>query len=215
MKKKTLLILLAAYLALNAVIVAIGLALPPWQPSSAAESEEVEISDLSELSQRQTSAAGLATLDAKVASGTAQPSIEELPEFDETSSAYPELVESNRMNMPEDKTPSASHINWGGFWFVYLEQADGTYLSGELTLTVAEADLAGSGTIGDAPYEFEGTIIDNGEGVQGTWTSPSGSGTFAWTALAEAEFAGSRDASLGFCGARPGLPQPAPCYRSP
>ena len=215
MKKKILLILVTAYIALNAVIVAIGIVLPPWRLSPAVESEDAESYALSEVSQKQTSVAGLATLDAKVASGTAQPSVEELPEFDATNAAYPELVESNQMNISEDKVPSPSNINWSGFWFVYSEQGEDSYLSGELTITVTGTALTGTGTIGDAAFQLQGEVLSSGEGAQGTWTSPSESGTFTWRALGEAEFAGSRDAAFGFCGARPGLSQPDPCYYSP
>ena len=105
MKRKALLILLTSYLALNAVIVVIGLSLPPWQPLSSAVSDEQETSVLSHPMQQQTSQSGLATLDSKLVSGTVQPSFQDSPQFFEEGNPYPIPQEQTQVT----STPSASH----------------------------------------------------------------------------------------------------------
>jgi hypothetical protein len=85
--------------------VAVGLSLPPWQPVSPSVSDEQGASVLSQPMQQQTSQSGLATLDAKLVSGTVQPSFQESPQFYEAGNPYPVPTEQTQVT----STPSTNH----------------------------------------------------------------------------------------------------------
>jgi hypothetical protein len=79
MQRKTLLLLGISYLALIAVIVVIGLSTPPWQPYLAAAEVPIQNEPLDEVFQQQTAESGLNSLEAKIESGTVQPSYQGIP----------------------------------------------------------------------------------------------------------------------------------------
>lgn len=139
-----------------------------------------------------------------------------------SSSAYP-INAQTRTPTPAksaSSTPSATvttipQTGWGGDWTVYFQQSDGTYISGEINIDITDTNLIGSGLINSINYSFEGRIISGGQGAIGSWASASDSGGFDWILISDKQFSGSRDIDFGFCGTRPGLTPPDPCYIPP
>lgn len=140
-----------------------------------------------------------------------------------TKAAYP-LDQTLTITPEASKTQTRSPVNtstvtttpeqqtgWEGEWTVWFEQEDGAYISGEITINISATDLAGNGILGGIEYTFEGFAPDEWR-VHGSWTSSSNSGSFIWEMLSDGQFGGRRDGSFGFCGVRPGLTKPDPCF---
>jgi len=105
-------------------------------------------------------------------------------------------------------------LGWTGQWMVYIQQSNGTYMSGTIELEVNGVNLTGMGSINGVLYVFQGYALDN-EHAEGRWTSPTADGYFRWQMVASGQFAGSNEDAYGFCGTRPGGSQPEPCVILP
>jgi len=133
-----------------------------------------------------------------------------------TATSKPSDTPTATLTPTNTSTPSftpttAVQTGWEGDWTVWFQQADGNYISGDITINLNGTNLTGSGTLAGVNYTFEG-FAPNNFTADGTWASPSSSGSFIWNLFPEEQFNGSRDYQFGFCGARPGSDQPAPCY---
>lgn len=105
-------------------------------------------------------------------------------------------------------------VGWSGQWMVFLQQSNGTYISGMIELEVNGVNLTGMGSFNGVVYVFQGYAIDL-EHAEGSWTSPTAGGYFRWQMIASGQFAGSNENAYGFCGTRPGGNQPEPCVILP
>lgn len=122
-----------------------------------------------------------------------------------------------RTNTPvPTATPTATpQTGWEGVWVVYFQQTNGTYQTGEMTVTLNDTDLNAEGVINGIPFTFSGRILSGGLVASGTWSSAQTSGSFTWTLVQSNQFGGDRDLMYGICGARVGAQPPEPCYIPP
>jgi hypothetical protein len=97
---------------------------------------------------------------------------------------------------------------------VWFQKKDGTYISGQMMVTIEEDELNGQGTLSGILYTFNAPVIGDLT-VDGSWVSGTTSGRFRWEALPDGQFVGSRDTQFGFCGHRQGADKPDPCYLKP
>lgn len=113
-------------------------------------------------------------------------------------------------------SPTATQPSgWQGDWNISFQKEDGTYLSGQISVTMNDSDLTAEGLINGIRYQFTGRLIYDNQHMMGTWSSPQTSGSFNWTLVGPNQFAGDRDLWYGFCGARQGSNLPTPCYLPP
>ena len=109
-------------------------------------------------------------------------------------------------------TPSPTvQTGWEGEWTAYVVQADGSILVGILTLTLSGDDVSGEYEVQGSLMSLEGSFQWEGDQVSGSYAGFSGNGFFKWIIREAGTFAGNLDNQRAFCGARAGLPQPAPC----
>lgn len=104
---------------------------------------------------------------------------------------------------------------WEGEWTLNFQKNDGTYLSGEMSVSLNGDQLLAKAELNGSPYQFNGRLINNGQVALGTWSSTLTSGAFTWTLVSTGQFGGDRDLMYGICGARPGVDVPNPCYIPP
>lgn len=109
-------------------------------------------------------------------------------------------------------TMTLAPTGWEGEWIVWFQEADGNYVSGELTIDAGASEFTTTALLGGKQYTFEGRIIFDGEQVLGSWTSDTASGGFWWGMLESQEFIGCWGSEYGFCGTRAGQSQPDPCF---
>lgn len=113
-------------------------------------------------------------------------------------------------------TPTATpQSGWEGTWVIYFQQTNGSYLNGQMTVTINGTDLSAEGAINGVPFTFTGRVLNDGLIASGTWSSTQSSGSFTWTLVQTNQFGGDRDLSYGMCGARAGAQPPEPCYIPP
>ncbi len=113
-------------------------------------------------------------------------------------------------------SPTATQPSgWQGDWNISFQKEDGTYLSGQISVTMNGSDLTAEGLIDGIRYQFTGRLIYNNLLMIGTWSSPLTSGSFNWILFGPDQFVGNRDLWYGFCGARQGSNPPNPCYLPP
>ena len=98
---------------------------------------------------------------------------------------------------------------------ISFQRDDGSYLSGEMSVSLNGDQLFAQAELNGNPYQFNGRLINNGQVAFGTWSSAQTSGSFTWTLVQINQFGGDRDLMYGVCGARPGVDMPIPCYIPP
>lgn len=109
-------------------------------------------------------------------------------------------------------TPSPTlQAGWDGEWTAYVVQADGSVLVGILTVTLAGDKVNGEFDVQGSLISLEGSFLGAGDQVSGSYAGFPGNGFFKWLISEGGTFAGNLDNQRAFCGARAGLPQPAPC----
>lgn len=105
---------------------------------------------------------------------------------------------------------------WEGVWVGYLQQADGSYRSGPLVVTVNGSQISAVFVAGEVDMALEGELAPDQSQANGRYTLPSGEGWFLWMREGNLQFRGTIDNRLAFCAAREGTGQPEPCgYFSP
>lgn len=111
-------------------------------------------------------------------------------------------------------TPTSTMIpqtGWGGTWVGYLQQADGTFRSGVLSVTVTGNQVDGVFLIDEASMTLKGEVTSNDLQVSGTYSDPGGTGMFLWRIFDMSQIRGNLDNLSGFCAARESGTQPDPC----
>jgi hypothetical protein len=105
---------------------------------------------------------------------------------------------------------------WGGIWVGYLQQADGTYISGPLIVTLSGDQVSGVFYASGVDMTLTGTLSTDGQQANGRYTYQPGEGWFLWLRETNLQFRGCIDNQFAFCAAREGVSQPDPCgYYSP
>ena len=100
---------------------------------------------------------------------------------------------------------------WAGSWTAYLEQTNGTYLSGPLTVTLSGNSLQGTANLGGTTMTVTSDLADSSNTIYGAYSLGAGNGTFVWLQISDQSFKGNIDNELAFCAARPGGTLPDPC----
>jgi len=106
---------------------------------------------------------------------------------------------------------STLQTGWEGEWIAYLEQSDGTYRSGVLTVTISGDSVTGVFDNAGVTMNLEGFMQTDGITVSGDYTLPGASGWFKWVIQENTYIIGNIDNEWAFCAAREGSPQPDPC----
>lgn len=137
-----------------------------------------------------------------------------------TQTSSPLVSPTNTSTPTKTPTPTATtaltpsptiQTGWAGEWTAYLVQADGSVLSGILTLTLAGDKVNGEFDVQGSLMNLEGDFLGAGGEVSGSYTGFPGNGFFKWLISEGGTFAGNLDNQRAFCGARAGLAQPDPC----
>lgn len=126
-----------------------------------------------------------------------------------TSGSYPVNNSTTSTQTPTIVTIALS--GWGGEWWVFSEQSDGSFLSGLMSVIIEGSDLTASVSLGGEQVNFEGILNENRVIVIGSWSGAGGSGNFYWRTNTLEKFIGNLDRELGFCGARAENNMPDPC----
>jgi hypothetical protein len=246
MKRKTIIIGAAVYLGIIGVILLVSLLVKDSRLSQAEDGDgttiaQIDASDSSntpemEISDEQTPLSSTPTNNVQPESAffaTAYTIEEEQsPTLDPTAipTNTPILQPTNQVStsIPSQTpttTPTTTMIptdpiipqnNWEGEWTVYLEQSNGLYQSGPVSVTLGDGGaLFAEGFIGGFAYNFQGTVNADETAVNGRWTSSSVSGNFFWILISDGQFGGNLNTLYGICGARSGFEQPFACYQQP
>jgi len=160
-------------------------------------------------------------------SGTANPALTlanptrtntQAPNPSATSAFNPSATPTRTTAPGATSTPTATATQlsgWQGDWVISFQKEDGTYLSGEMSVSLNGDQLLAEAEFNGSPYQFTGKLIINGQVAFGTWSSTLTSGSFTWTLVSTGQFGGDRDLLYGVCGARAGEAMPDPCYIPP
>lgn len=105
----------------------------------------------------------------------------------------------------------SQQAGWSGSWTAYLEQTNGTYLSGPMTVTVLGNTLQGTANLGGTTMTVTSDLSGSSNTIYGAYSSGTGNGAFAWLQISDQSFKGNIDNKLAFCASRPGGVQPDPC----
>ncbi|HQK43179.1 MAG TPA: hypothetical protein PLV20_06200 [Anaerolineaceae bacterium] len=116
-------------------------------------------------------------------------------------------------NTPTSTATQAS--GWQGDWIITFQKDDGSYLSGEMSVSLNGIQLLAEAEVNGSLYQFNGQLRNNGQLVFGTWSTTQTSGSFTWTLVSASQFGGDRNLLYGICGARAGEEMPDPCYIPP
>ena len=109
-------------------------------------------------------------------------------------------------------TPSPTlPTGWAGEWTAYLAQADGTFLVGELTITLDGEVLSGEFNAQGSRLNLVGFLQEGGAHARGDYSGFSGLGYFYLVSDPGSALVGNLDNKLAFCAARHGFAQPDPC----
>lgn len=133
-----------------------------------------------------------------------------------TSAPNPTPTRTAMPSATSTPTATATQVSgWQGDWMISFQRDDGSYLSGEISVTINGDQLFAEGLINGNQYQFTGKLASTGQVVRGIWSSTQTSGSFTWTLVTADQFGGDRDLMYGVCGARPGADMPNPCYIPP
>lgn len=133
-----------------------------------------------------------------------------------TSAPNPTPTRTVMPSATSTPTATATQVSgWQGDWMISFQRDDGSYLSGEMIVTLNGEQLLAEAEFNGSPYQFNGRLSRNGQVASGTWSSAQTSGSFTWTLVTADQFGGDRDLLYGICGARPGVDLPDPCYIPP
>lgn len=133
-----------------------------------------------------------------------------------TSAPNPTPTRTVMPSATSTPTATATQVSgWQGDWMISFQRDDGSYLSGEMIVSLNGDQLFAQAELNGNPYQFNGRLINNGQVAFGTWSSAQTSGSFTWTLVQINQFGGDRDLMYGVCGARPGVDMPIPCYIPP
>jgi len=110
---------------------------------------------------------------------------------------------------------STTQTGWSGDWTVFWEQADGSFLSGLMSVSVDGSDVTASVSVGEDQYDFKGILNESITTIVGYWSGSLESGNFYWRTLGLDQFSGNLDRQFGFCGSRSGGVMPEPCLDVP
>jgi len=123
---------------------------------------------------------------------------------------------ATRTPLPATATATQQvQTSWAGEWIIYMEQADGSYQTGLMNVTVNGTDISANAIVGSSQYQFAGIIYAEDEQASGPYQSESATGYYWWLLVSEGQFGGMFDQQFGFCGARAGVEMPDPCYLEP
>lgn len=106
---------------------------------------------------------------------------------------------------------STLQTGWEGEWNAYVVQADGSVLTGILTITLTGDTVYGEFDVQGSLINLVGSTRWAADQVSGDYSGFSGNGFFKWLISESGTFAGNLDNQRAFCGARAGLAQPDPC----
>ena len=112
---------------------------------------------------------------------------------------------------PRPSTTTTQTSGWGGTWTAWLEQADGSYQTGILTVIVNGSDITGELTLGARKMTLVGKLYENDTVISGVFSLSPQSGRFYWKTLSSQQFGGNTENLLAFCAARQGSQKPDPC----
>ncbi len=140
-----------------------------------------------------------------------------------TAASYP--VATNPLTSPTatatrtaTRTPTATQTpsptaqtGWGGTWTAYLKQADGTYQSGLLNITLSGDTLTAQFTFDNKTMTLNGQLHPGSLEASGEYSVPPQNGRFFWKAFNTTQFGGNIDNLYPFCAAREGYLRPEPC----
>ena len=104
---------------------------------------------------------------------------------------------------------------WEGEWIIFIQLANGTYMSGTMNLALNGTDVIATAILDGVEYNFEGDNYAEGKQITGSWQTDSNNGYFWWMLVSDAQFGGSLDLQYGVCGARAGAEKPVPCFIEP
>ena len=130
-----------------------------------------------------------------------------------TSQSYP--VNNSTTSTQTPTTAAVAQSGWGGDWWVFSEQPDGSFLSGLMRVNIDGSNLSAAVSLGEEQYSFEGVLNESQVIVIGSWSGAGVSGNFYWRTNALEQFVGNFDRELGFCGARAENSEPDPCLGVP
>jgi len=133
-----------------------------------------------------------------------------------TSAPNPTPTRTAMPSATSTLTATATQVSgWQGDWMISFQRDDGSYLSGEMIVSLNDDQLFAQAELNGNPYQFNGRLINNGQVALGTWSSAQTSSSFTWTLVTADQFGGDRDLMNGVCDARVGEDMPDPCYIPP
>lgn len=100
---------------------------------------------------------------------------------------------------------------WGGQWQLYLYQADGSYQTGALQVSVVGDQVIATSTINGVAFSLSGSLLDSSTQVVGSYTKGAAIGYFHWKYETENQFTGNVDNLLAFCASKNNATMPNPC----
>ena len=113
---------------------------------------------------------------------------------------------------PATNTPSPTpQTGWAGEWTAYLEQANGSFLDGTLTITLGGEVFSAEFNAQGSRLNLDGFLQEGGAHARGDYSGFSGVGYFYLFGGPAGTFVGNLDNRLAFCAARHGFAQPDPC----
>jgi hypothetical protein len=130
-----------------------------------------------------------------------------------TSESYP--VNNSTTSTQTPTNVAIAQSGWGGEWWVYSEQPDGSYHSGLMTVEIEGSDLSAAVSFLEEQFNFEGILNQNQVIVVGSWSGSGMSGNFYWRTNDLEQFVGYLDREFGFCGSRAENFIPDPCLGVP
>lgn len=104
---------------------------------------------------------------------------------------------------------------WQGEWVGYLQQSDGTQVSGNLVVSLQGTELKATLKVGNQTTQYEGITFNQGVFATGMMVGGGNKDSFWWSLLPNGQFRGCFQNKLAFCGSRLGVSQPDPCLEIP
>ncbi len=109
-------------------------------------------------------------------------------------------------------TPSSIfQKGWEGDWTFFLDNGNGGYFTGTLSITLSGKDVIGKAVIDGSSYEFVGQLSADRTSIMGDYTSGTNTGWFYWVFISDSQFGGMLDNRYAFCASRNGAEKPGQC----